>query len=262
MISFLFPGWIAAIILVLATGPLGSFIILRRMSSFGDTLSHASILGLSISVLLDVNPFYINVLFVLLLAIVISWLEEHSFLSLDTILGVIANSSLSVGLILMSLMSNNYNIDINSYLFGDLLTVSFSDLIPLIIGSFLILVVFKYYWNKIVLMTINSELAVIDGVNLYKTRLILILITALTIGMSTKFFGVLIITSLLIIPAASAQKLSNSPEQMVFLSTLIGIFSVTGGIYLSVFFDIPTSPSIVVCASLVFFLSHIKFKKK
>jgi len=262
MISFLLPGWTAAILLVLAIGPLGSFMIVRRMSSFGDTLSHASVLGLSIGVVLDVNPLCVNILFVLLLAIIISWLEQNSFLSLDTILGVIAYSSLSLGLILINLISNNYNIDINSYLFGDLLTVSFFDLIPLAIGSFLVLMILKYYWNEIILMTINSELAVIDGINLYKLRLILIIITALTVGMSTKFFGALIITSLLIIPAASAQQFSNSPEQMVFLSTLIGIFSVTGGVLLSVLFDIPTNPSIVICASFIFILSHIRLKKK
>ncbi|QTM69230.1 zinc ABC transporter permease subunit ZnuB, partial [Buchnera aphidicola (Hormaphis cornu)] len=139
MIEFLFPGWLAGVILVLATGPLGSFIIWRRMSSFGDTLSHASLLGLMCGVLFNINPLYINILLMVLLAILISWLERSSFLSLNTILGVIAYSSMSLGLILMNLISNSHNIDISSYLFGDLLTVTLLDLIPLAISSFLIL---------------------------------------------------------------------------------------------------------------------------
>lgn len=126
MIELLFPGWLAGIMLACAAGPLGSFVVWRRMSYFGDTLAHASLLGVAFGLLLDVNPFYAVIAVTLLLAGGLVWLEKRPQLAIDTLLGIMAHSALSLGLVVVSLMSN-IRVDLMAYLFGDLLAVTPED---------------------------------------------------------------------------------------------------------------------------------------
>lgn len=259
MFELIFPAWLAGIILVLTTGPLGSFIVWRKMSSFGDTLSHSSLLGLAISALFNISSFYAIFCFIGFLSIFLAWLEEVLPFALETILSIISHTSLSLGIILISLISTHYgNIDVPNYLFGDLLTVAKSDLLTMLMGSVIIISILIYRWNSLLLATVNKELAQIDGINIFYARLTIMLMTALTISMAIQFVGALLITSLLIIPSATAQHFSNSPEKMVFISIIVGVISVTGGIFFSVFYNTPASPSIVLFSSFLFLLSNIK----
>lgn len=258
MFELIFSGWLAGILLALATAPLGSFIVWRRMSSFGDTLSHSSLLGLAISVTFDINAFYVILFLVSILAVILAFLEEFLPLALETILNITSHSALSLGIVLLSLISTTRKIDVNDYLFGDLLSVIASDLVIIAFGSIIILSILIYYWNDILSATINEELAQIDGVNLLYVRLIIMLMTALSISIAIKFVGALLVTSLLIIPPATAQYFSGSPEKMVCIAILISIISVTGGMFLSVRYNIPASPSVVLFSSFLYILSNIK----
>ncbi|QFQ32490.1 zinc ABC transporter permease subunit ZnuB [Buchnera aphidicola (Aphis fabae)] len=264
MFELIVPGWLSGVFLSFATGPLGAFVVWRRMSSFGDTLSHSSLLALAISIVLQTNSFYIILGFVSLLAFFLAWLEKILPISLETILTIISHSSLSLGIILVSFFSSSKKIDFNSYLFGDLLSIKISDLISIFLGSITVLIVLIVRWNSILLVTVNPELAQIDGINLFYVRLTLMLTTALTIAIAIKFVGALLITSLLVIPPATAQYFSNSPEKMAVIGTVVSILSITGGIILSIFFNFPTSPSIVLFSSFLYLLSAIKnfFYKK
>lgn len=259
MFELIFPAWLAGIILSFTTGPLGSLIVWRRMSSFGDTLSHSSLLALSISVFLDISSFYTVLFFISLLAFILAWLEELLPFSLETILSIMSHSSLSLGIVFISLMSSNHQqIDVTNYLFGELLAVTESDLIIISLGSIIILSILIFRWNSILSATINEELAQIDGVNIFYARLTIMLLTALTISIAIKFVGALLITSLLIIPPATAQHFSGSPEKMIIIAIIVSILSITGGIFLSVFYNTPASPSIVLCSSFLCLLSNIK----
>ncbi len=258
MFEIIFPGWLAGIILSLITGPLGSFIVWRRMSSFGDTLSHSSLLGLAISFAFNINSFYVVFVLISFLAFILAYLEKISPFSLETMLSITSHSSLSLGMVVISLMSIPQQIDISNYLFGDLLSVKESDLIIISISTVIILSVLIYRWNSILSATINEELAQIDGINLFYVRLTIMLMTSLTISIAIKFVGALLITSLLIIPPATAQHFSGSPEKMVIIAIIVSIMSVTTGIFLSVFYNTPASPSIVLCSSFFCLLSNIK----
>lgn len=258
MFKLIFPGWLSGVLLSFATGPLGSFIVWRRMSSFGDTLSHSSLLALAISIVFHTNSFYTILGFISLLAIFLVWLEKTLPISLETILTIISHSALSLGIVIISFVSSSQKIDFNSYLFGDLLAVKTSDLITIFLGSLLVLIILIIRWNSILLVTINPELAQIDGVNLFYAHLTLMLTTALTISIAIKFVGALLITSLLVIPPATAQYFSHSPEKMVMIGILASILSITGGIILSISLNIPSSPSIVLFSSLLYLLSVIK----
>lgn len=203
------------------------------MSYFGDTLAHASLLGVAIGFLLDINVYYAVILVTLLLALGLVWLERRPYLAIDTLLGIMAHSALSLRLVVVSLM-NNIRVDLMTYLFVDLLSVTTQDLWLIGPGVLVVIAIMCWQWRSLLSMTISQELAHVDGVNLQRTRLILMLVTALTIGLAMKFVGALIITSLLIIPA------------------------VTGGLIFSAFYNTPAGPSVVLSASFLFMLSLIR----
>lgn len=257
MLELLLPGWLGGVMLALAAGPLGSFVVWRRMSYFGDTLAHASLLGVAFGLLLNVNPFYAVIAVTLLLALGLVWLERRPHLAIDTLLGIMAHSALSLGLVVVSLMSN-VRVDLMAYLFGDLLAVTLEDLAIIGGGVALVLAALAWQWRPLLSMTISPELAQVDGVNITRTRMLLMLITALTIGVAMKFVGALIITSLLVIPAATARRFARSPEQMALLAIGVGIIAVTGGLTFSAFYDTPAGPSVVLCAALLFIFSQLK----
>lgn len=257
MIELLFPGWLAGILLATASGPLGSFIIWRRMSYFGDTLAHASLLGVAFGLLLDVNPFYAVMGVTLLLACLLVWLEGQYQLSMDTLLGILAHSALSLGLVIVSLMSN-VRVDLMAYLFGDLLSVTLSDIVLIAYGVAIVLLLLLWKWRALLSMTVSAELAYVEGINLKKNQMLLMLLVAITIGLSMKFVGALIISSLLIIPPATARRFSDTPEQMVGIAVIVGVLAVTGGLALSAVYDTPAGPSVVLCATMMFLLSLLK----
>lgn len=257
MIELLLPGWFAGFLLALAAGPLGSFVVWRRMSYFGDTLAHASLLGVAFGLLLNISPFYAVIAITLLLSLLLVWLERRPHLAIDTLLGILAHSALSLGLVVVSLMSG-VRVDLMAYLFGDLLSVTPTDLYTIGAGVAIVLAVLAFNWRSLLSMTISPELAQVDGVNIQRTKMVLMLVTALTIGVAMKFVGALIITSLLIIPAATARRFARSPEQMAGYAILVGILAVTAGLTFSAWYDTPAGPSVVLGASLMFMLSMMK----
>ncbi len=145
-----------------------------------------------------------------------------------------------------------------SYLFGDLLAINFNDLPYIGAGVVIILGTLLYFWQALLSTTVSPELAQVEGINIKKMRFILMILTALTIALSMKFVGALIITSLLIIPAATARRFAKTPEQMVFIAILISMLSVVGGLFLSAFYDTAAGPSVVICSAFLFLLSLLK----
>ncbi|XKM13790.1 zinc ABC transporter permease subunit ZnuB [Orbaceae bacterium ac157xtp] len=260
MFELLLPPLLAGLALSCITGPLGTFVVWRKMSYFGDTLSHASLLGIAFGFLLDVNPIYCVILMTILLSIILIYLESQPKLAIDTLLGILAHSSLSLGIVVISLIGN-IRVDLMGYLFGDLLAITMNDIYLIFFGVFAIAILLFCNWNKFLFITVSEELAFTNDININKTKLVLTLILALTIGISMKFVGALIITSLLIIPAATSRFFAKSPEQMATYAVFIGATSVLGGLLFSAYYDTPTGPSIVITNSLLFILSFIFSKK-
>ncbi|WGE61698.1 zinc ABC transporter permease subunit ZnuB [Actinobacillus equuli] len=257
MFDILFPAWLAGLLLAVITAPLGAFVVWRKMAYFGDTLSHSALLGVALGIFLQVDPYIAVIIMTLITALLLVWLEHRTAYSLDTVLGIIAHCSLSLGVITISLL-DNVRVDLMSYLFGDLLAIDFSDVIFIGIGSLLIASVLAFFWKKLLSITISPELAQIEGLNVARLRLLLMVLTALTIALSMKFVGALIITSLLIIPSAIAGRFARTPEAMVGYAIVFSILSVTGGLLFSGWKDTPAGPSVVICAGMLFLLSLAK----
>ncbi|MGL4860379.1 MAG: zinc ABC transporter permease subunit ZnuB [Enterobacteriaceae bacterium] len=254
MIELLLPGWMAGMILSLATGPLGSFVVWRRMSYFGDTLAHSALLGVALGFLLQVNPWYAILLVTVSLAFCLIWLEKKQQLAMDTLLGIMAHSALSLGLVMVSLMQG-IRVDLMGYLFGDLLAVTSTDLLLMSAGIVLIGALLLWQWRALLCVTVNEELASVDGIRPDRVRLLLMLMTALIIALAMKFVGALLITALLIIPAATARRFAATPEQMALIAIGISCCAVTGGLLLSATYDTPAGASVVLCAAGLFVIS-------
>ena len=253
MTDFLLRAAAAGLLLALVAGPLGCFIVWRRMAYFGDTLSHSALLGIALGLLLNINMQLTVVIICCLVALLLVLMETRKSLATDTLLGILAHSSLAVGLVLLSF--TNTQIDLQAYLFGDLLTVTAGELAWLLGGCVLVLIVLLCNWNALLSFTLQPELAQVEGLNITRLRVLLMLIIAIAVAVAMKIVGVLLITSLLIIPAATARIFARSPEQMAFGASLSGCIAVVGGLAASWFLDTPTGPSIVVVAALLFAMS-------
>ncbi|MBW3694464.1 zinc ABC transporter permease subunit ZnuB [Vibrio sp. T187] len=253
MIEFLLPSILAGLGIAAIAGPLGSFVVWRKMAYFGDTLAHASLMGLALGFLLDINLYLALLVCCLLLATVLVTLQKQQLVATDTLLGILAHSSLSLGLVAVSFL-DNVRVDLMSYLFGDLLAVSPTDLWFIFGGVIAVGYILALCWRSLLSTTVSEDLAAVDGINIDLMRLALMLMVGIVIAVGMKFVGALIMTSLLIIPAATARKFSKTPEQMALLASLIGAIAVLLGLSLSWFYDTPAGPSVVLSATFMFML--------
>ena len=253
MADFILRAVLAGLLLAAVAGPLGCFIVWRRMAYFGDTLAHSALLGIAFGLLLDINMQLAVVLACCALALLLVLMEKNKSLASDTLLGILAHSSLALGLVMLSFTA--VQVDLVSYLFGDLLTVSMQELLWVAGGAILALATLLLFWNRLLSMTLHQELAQVEGLDVTRLRLLLMLVVAVVVAVSMKIVGVLLITSLMIIPPATARHFARSPEQMAVGASLAGALAVCGGITASWFWDTPTGPSIVVVAALLFLLS-------
>ena len=217
--DFIVRAIIAGIGIALVTGPLGCFVVWRRLSFFGDTLAHSALLGVLISITLDINVSLTIFVVASLVAILLLRLERTTNLAGDSLLGLISHSSLAIGLVILGFLSF-IRFDVMGVLFGDILSVNSNDLLVIWIGGALILVVLSYIWKPLFASTVNYELAEAEGMKPERVNAIFTILLAALIAISIKMIGVLLITGLLIIPTAMARNLSDNPRQMVILSII------------------------------------------
>ena len=256
MDDFVLRALVAGIGVAAVAGPLGSFVVWRRMAYFGDTLAHSALLGVALGVLLRVNLNLAVVGLCVALALLLVALQQQRHLASDTLLGIMSHGALSLGLVVLSLIET-VRVDLMGYLFGDILAVTPADIVWVYAGGTVALVALAALWRPLLAMTVHEELARVEGVNVGATRLGFMLLVALAIAVAMKLVGILLITSLLILPAATARRFARSPEQMALFAALAGTIAVALGLVASLRWDTPTGPSIVVAASLLFALSAI-----
>lgn len=249
--DFMVRALLAGIGVALAVGPLGCFVVWRRMSYFGDTLAHSALLGVVLGFLLSVDVTVGIVVATAVLAVAIVLLQEQKRWATDTLLGLLSHSALAVGLVAISLTARA-RIDLQGYLFGDILAVGARDLAWIWGGGLLVMGGMAAVWRPLLAITVHDELARAEGVPSFLVRLSFTLLLAAVIAISMKIVGILLITALLIIPAATARRVSVSPERMAVAAAAIGVAAVVGGLWGSLRLDTPSGPSIVVAALLIF----------
>lgn len=237
----------------LLAGPFGAVVVWRRLAYFGDTLSHAALLGVTLGLLLQLDLTLGIILVCQAVALLLVYLQQRLGLPGDTLLGVLAHTALAVGLLAV-MMLQGVRLDLMSYLFGDLLAVTTGDLYWIYGGGLAALAALGFLWRPLLAGIVHEELARVEGVRVQLVQLAYALLLAWVIAVLMKIVGVLLITGLLIIPAAAARRHARGPEAMALLAALLGVIAVAGGLYASLRWDAPASPAIVTGAAVLFFL--------
>lgn len=254
MDDFVVRAVLAGIGVALVAGPLGSFVVWRRMAYFGDALSHSALLGVGLGFLLGLDPSFGIVAVCVALALLLVLLQRQKTLASDTVLGIMAHSALSLGLVVVAFMET-LRVDLMTYLFGDVLAVTRTEIGWIFGTAFLALAVLVAIWRPLLSITVHEELARVEGVRVTLVRLVFMILIAVVIAAAMKVVGILLVTSLLIIPAATARHFARTPERMAVLAAVAGCVAVVGGIQGSLVFDTPAGPSVVVAAAGLFALS-------
>jgi zinc transport system permease protein len=257
--DFFIRAIIAGIGVAIVAGPLGSFVVWNRMAFFGDSLAHSALLGVSLAFAFNVHHILGIIISASIFSLIIVCLQKNRSYSSDTLLGIVAHSSLALGLVVISFF-DSVRIDLMSFLFGDILATNKTDIIIIYTGLIFSLLVLKKIWRPLLLITINHDMAKVEGVNVQHSRFIFMLLMSLLVALSIKVVGILLVTSLLIIPTAAARRFSLTPEKMAVIASIIGCVSVISGLYTSLKIDTPSGPSIVVCALILFLISTL-FKR-
>lgn len=266
MIQLILPALIAGFFIAFLSAPLGAFVIWRKMAYFGDTLSHATLLGVVLGLALNWNLMASTIIFIIVLAVILILLESQQKIAIDTLLGILAHGALSIGIVMMYFIGFQANF-VESYLVGDILSISYSDLYFIVPMSIIIGIMIFLNWHSFLYITINPELAQTQGINIQRSKLIFTLLLALTIGMAFKFIGALVITALLIIPVAIARFFARTPEQMAIIAIIISLCLIVLGFIFSALYNTPSGPTIVALCTLLFFITftlhytRIKMKK-
>jgi len=229
---------------------LGIFVLWNKMAYFGDAISHSSILGLALSGPFYYDPFLGLIIFAIFFAIIVNFIDKKNIYSKDTVIAIVSYGAVAIGLILIAIYPQNF--DFENYLFGDLILVSIRQVEIIYLLTAIISFFILFYFKKLLLTTINQDLATIEGIKVDNLKLKFSLILALFIAVSVKIIGIFLITALLILPAAIARNFSNSPIKMIPITLAITIISALSGLFISLHLNLPTSPTIVSFLSIYF----------
>ena len=255
--DFILRAILAGTAIALIAAPLGCFILWRRMAYFGATIAHSGLLGAAIGIALAINPVLSIILVAFAIAALLIWLENHTNLPSDTLMGFLAHGALAAGLIVASLMEGQ-RFDLMGYLFGDIYAIDDNDLMWIIFGGGLVLCTIYYIWRPLLSLTVHEELASAEGVNINWIKSIFMFLLALTIALSMKVIGILLIVAFLIMPPSIARSFASTPESMLLWTALIGLTSVISGIGLSYTLNTPGGPTIVMVMTAMLLISQIR----
>lgn len=273
MPDFLTNALIVGTLIAIMAGPLGCFVVWRRMAYFGAAIAHSALLGVALSLLLGgflvslsvdaasvsyklglslvEDPWPVVLIMSLLLALGLLALQRRHLLASDTLLGIVAHGSLAIGLLIVAMMAT-LRIDIMSYLFGDILSIDNTDVMVMATLSVAVIVLIINQWRPLLSSTVNTDLAAVEGVNTHRTELIFVLMLACVVALGMRVVGVLLIISMLIIPPATARRLVSTPQQMAIMASVIGVVDVWLGLAIAWFADLPAGPAIVAISTLLF----------
>lgn len=246
----LFVGCILGVLLAI----LGVFVLARRLTFFADAIGHSALTGIALGLLLGFNPFVSGLLFALLVAVGISQVERRSRLPLDTLLGVFFATAVAVGVIVIQRIPG-YQTNLINFLFGDILTVGADDVMVTALLAVAIVGILVYAGKKLIAITFSPDIAQTDGIAVKRYELLFLLMLAATIALAIKLVGIILVTALVVIPAATAQNLARSLTTFFTLSACFGFLATLIGMLGSVVVNTPSGPTIIVVSAFFFTLS-------
>ena len=236
-------------------GILGTMVVNNKMSFFSDALGHSALTGIAVGVMFGINNTIVSMLaFSILLTIAIINVKNAKTASVDTIIGVFSSSAVALGIVILS-YNGGFN-KYSAYLIGDLLSISNNDIFMLIISFIAVLLIWFTCFNKFLLVSINHKFARSRGVNVKFYEYIFTILVAIIVTISIQWVGILVISSMMILPAASARNISNNIRQYHIYSISIAVISGILGLFLSYHFGCATGATIVLISSVFFALTY------
>jgi len=251
--------FIAGISVSFLCAVVGVFIVARKMAFFVHAVSHSALTGVAIGYLLGTSPFLSSIGFGIIAGVSVSYLIEKSKLFVDTVIGILLPFTMSIGLILLSFV-RGYKPDVMSYLFGDILSTGKRDLLLLIVISIFVISLIALFLKTFILIALDRDFAKIKGYKVEMLDYLFMFVVSLVVLLATKVVGIILVSALVVIPAATAMNVSKSLKETFWLSILFGIFGTALGIFISYMFNLPTGPAIVSIISIIFLLSFL-FKR-
>jgi zinc transport system permease protein len=262
--SFMIRAMLAGAFLAPLCALLGVFVTARRMAFFSDTIAHAALAGIAAGFWLGlVDPTLPMIGCSLLVALGMIWLKQNTDLLSDTIMALLLSGSVAVGLILFNLQNSSPGV-IHGFLFGDILAVSNLD-VGLSVSLFLVIGVGVFYWlSSLSLLTAQEDMAHVCGVRVKYLNYLFVIVLTLTVATTIRLLGIILVTSLLVIPPATARNVSSNLRQHILLSVLVGFLGGTGGIMFSYQFNLSSGPTIVLTCIGMFLMTLVvgRYPKK
>lgn len=252
MLRALYGGLIVAILCAVV----GVFVTLKNESFMADAVAHASLSGVALAFLLAWQPIPLALLVGVIMAIGITYLKKNSTISADSLIGIFYSVLFALGIVLINL-NQSYQPELSTYLFGSILSISWVDILYSVITLTATTTVIGLMYHKFVYMTFDPEAAQIRGINTHALEYLLSILSSITIIVSIKIVGIILVAALLIIPATTAKLLAKSFTQMIPIALLYSIFTTLAGIFVSYYLDTPTGATIVLFSGLLFSLIFI-----
>lgn len=249
--DFFIRALIGGILVAAVAAPFGVFVVWRRLAYFGDTLAHSALLGVALGYLLHVNLTFGVILVCLAVACLLFFFQRQKSLAGDTILGILSHSALSLGLVVLAFFET-IRIDLMGYLFGDILAIGNTDLFWIAGCGTGALLLLALLWRPLLIVSLHEDLARVEGERVDLVKFAFVCVMAVLVAVMMKIVGLVLVTSLFIIPAAAARKFARTPEAMALLAALFGVFSVVAGLFGSYWWDTPAGPTIVLAAAIMF----------
>jgi zinc transport system permease protein len=248
---FLLRALFAGLGLALVAAPLGCFVVWRRMAYFGEAVAQAGLTGIALGLALSLNLTASTLCVTLAASGLLVLLARQQVIPFDALLGLLAHAALAVGVIVASLVRGP-QLDLTGFLFGDIFAISGADLYAIFLGGALVLACLAVIWRPLLALCVHEELAAAEGQRTEPTKLAFVLLLAVVVAMAIKIVGVLLTIAFLIMPAAAARPVSESPEQMALFAAIFAMLGVAVGLFVSISFDTPGGPSIVVVLAVIF----------
>lgn len=255
-LGFMQRALLAGIIMSIVCGTLSIFILLRRLAFIGVGISHAAFGGIALGFLIGMNPMVSGIIFSIIVAFLIGWTRSRGKIEQDTTIGIFYSAAMAMGVVLLS-FSKYYNVDIFGFLFGNILTIGNEDLWAIGIAGFIVLLFISLIFKELIYMSFDEEMATVSGIPVKILDYAFLSLLAVTIIISIKIVGIVLISSLLVVPAAAASQVKEHVLSLLILSILFSLLATISGLLVSYFLDLPSGATIVITLTLIFLICSI-----
>lgn len=260
-LSFMQNALAAAVMVSILCAVISFFVVLKRLSFIGAGISHSAFGGVSLGVLLKVNPTLAAVAFAVAAALAIGQISRRSEIHEDTAIGILFAAAMALGILLLSL-SKSYTADLFGFLFGNILAVTRLDILIIALLSACVLLLVKLFFKELLFLSFDEEMAQVSGLPVAFLHLLLLGLMAVTIVVSIKIVGIILVSALLVIPGATGYRLTFNYKRMLLISVSVAVASSLMGLGASYYLDIPSGATIVLTATLIFLICHFLSTKK